>query len=92
MLLKLIKNSTNGFDMALFKIFSINQNVIQIYNNKYIKLFGQDLIDVAMEAGQRIKEIKKHYLVLEMTVLGLENRFLFVIFLNPHLVIGVCQV
>lgn len=32
--------STNGFYMSLVKIFGVDQDVVQIYNKKYIKLFG----------------------------------------------------
>lgn len=35
--------------MGLVKVFSIDQNIFQIYNNKDIKLFGKNLIDVALE-------------------------------------------
>lgn len=39
-LLELIEDPPNDFDMALAWIFGINQNGIQIYNDKYIKLLN----------------------------------------------------
>lgn len=78
--------------MALFGIFGINQNVVQVYNDKYVELFGQDLIDVALKAGWIIKKSKKHHFILEVTVASLKNCCLFVTFLNLYLVIQVCQV
>ena len=35
-------------------MFSIKQDIAQIYNNKDIKLFGKDFIDIALKNGQNI--------------------------------------
>ena len=40
--------------MALTQIFNIDKNVILINNDKDVKLFGQDLIDITLEARQSI--------------------------------------
>ncbi len=37
--------------MAFFLIFDIDENVIQIYNNEDIKLFYQNLVDIALESN-----------------------------------------
>ena len=44
-----------GFHMTPSLIFSVDENIIQTYNNKDIKLFYQDLIDISLEAGQSIQ-------------------------------------
>ena len=44
----------HGFHVTLVFIFGINEDVIQINNNKNIELFSQKLIDVALEASQSV--------------------------------------
>ena len=41
--------------MTLAQIFDINKDIIQINNNKNIKLLGQDFIDITLEACRYIK-------------------------------------
>lgn len=41
--------------MILTLIFSINKDIIQIYDNKNIQFFGQDLIDITLEASRSIR-------------------------------------
>ena len=40
--------------MTLTLILSVDKNVIKIYDDKDIKLFCRDLIDIALEADQSI--------------------------------------
>ena len=40
--------------MTVTLILSIDEDVIQIHNDKDIKLFSQDLVDIALEAGWSI--------------------------------------
>ena len=54
MLPKLVQNPAYGLNMRLPKVFDINQNIIQIYNNKDIELFSQYLINVSLEGGRGI--------------------------------------
>lgn len=42
MLIKLIKELYNCFDMAQIEVFNINQNVIQIYYNINIEFFDKN--------------------------------------------------
>ena len=39
-----------GWDVSISIIISVDQNVIQIYNDKDVKLLGKDLVDVSLEA------------------------------------------
>ena len=47
--MKLILDPRNNLVMELAKIFSINQKIIQIYNNKDIKLFDKDFINIILK-------------------------------------------
>ena len=78
--------------MALAFIFGVNKDVIQINNDEDIEFLGQDLIDVALEAGRSIRQSKRHHLVLKVAVLSLESCFLFIAFSYLHSVVGVGQV
>ena len=40
--------------MALAFILSVNQDVIQVDNDQNIEFFGQNLVDVALEAGRSV--------------------------------------
>ena len=42
---------SNKIDVSLARIFGIDQDVIQVNNYKNVEFFGQDLIDVILEAG-----------------------------------------
>ena len=61
--------------MSLPWVFCVDENVIEINNDKDIKFFGQDLVNIALEAGQCIGQLKKHYLVLEVAVSSPESVF-----------------
>ena len=37
---QIFENLSNSFNVALVEIFGINQNIIQIYDNKKFELFG----------------------------------------------------
>ena len=41
--------------MILALIFSVEEDVIQVYNNKDIKFFWQDLIDITLEASLSVR-------------------------------------
>ena len=36
---KVLKDSSNGFDVALAWVFGIDQDVVQVHNDNYIELF-----------------------------------------------------
>lgn len=45
----------NGFDIALVLVFSINKNIIELYNNINITLLSLDLIDITLKTSQSIR-------------------------------------
>ena len=48
MLSKLAKDLAYSLYMWLTYFFSIDQNIVQIHNNKDVKLFSKNLIDVVL--------------------------------------------
>ena len=76
-----------------FFIFAINKNVVQVYNNKNVKLFYQNLVDIALKSGWCISQTKKHYyLILKIAIISLESCFLFVSFSNLHSIINIGEI
>ena len=72
--------------------FGVDEDVIKIHYYKNVKLFCQDLVDIALEHGQCVSQSKRYYLVFEMAIAGPESRFLFITFPNPHLIVGIKQI
>ena len=73
------------FDFA----FGVDKDVIDVYYHKNVKVFCQDLVNIALEYGRYISQSKRHYLVLEIAIAGHEGCLLFIAFLNPHLIVGI---
>ena len=63
-------------------IFSLDKNVFQVYNNKDVKLFGQYLINEALEYGWYISQFKRYDLIFKTAIAGLKSCLLFVAFLD----------
>ena len=73
--------------MTLAGICCLNQDVIEVHNDKKIKFFHQDFVDIFLKAGGGVGKTESHDLILEIAVLRLESCFPLVIFLNSHLMI-----
>ena len=78
--------------MALSFIFSIDKNFIQIYNNKNIKLFCQNFIDITLKTCQSVSQPEKYYLILEIIISSQESYFSFIFFINAYLIISIHKV
>ena len=76
------------FGRNLFFVFDIDNNIIQIHNNKNIKFFYEDFINIALKCCWNISQSKRYYLILKMTVSGPKNSFLLIFCTNSHPVIG----
>ena len=50
-----IQHLVYGLHKTLTLIFGIYKDVIQIYNDKNIELFGQNLVNIGTEAGRSIR-------------------------------------
>ena len=70
--------------MSRVYVLYIDKDIIQVDNDKDIQLFGQDFIDITLEASWCIGKTKKYDLVLEMTVLDSKVRLLFLTFLDSY--------
>ena len=73
-------------------VFGVDEDVIKVYYHKNIKLFYQDLIDITLKHGRYIGQSEKHDLIVKVTIVSLEGRFLFVAFSDPHSMLGIGQV
>lgn len=69
-------------------MFCKNQNIFQIYDDKNIKFFNKNLIDIIMKTSWSIRKSKEYDLVLEMAISSLKSSFLFIVFSNFHLIIS----
>ena len=49
-----LQDPPHCFYVTLILILSVDEDVIQIHNDKDIKLFYQNLVDIALEAGRSI--------------------------------------
>ena len=87
-----LENPSNGINVRLAWVLGIEEDVIKVNNNKYIKFLGQDLVNIALEAGQCVRQPKRYYLILEVAVSSLESRFLFIALFYPYLMVSTYEV
>lgn len=92
MFLKLSKNLVYCFYLRSAIIFDIDQNIVQMYNGKNVKLFYMNLIDIILEIGWYVGKSKKYDLILELVIPDLKNGFLFITFSNSHQMVGNNQI
>ena len=90
--LQSVENPTHFLDVAFSFVFGVDKVIIQIHNDKDIKFFCKDLIDIALKCCRNIGKSKKYYLIFKITVSSLESSFLLISFVNSHLVIGTSKV
>ena len=81
-----------GLDMAFSIVFDLDEDIIQIYNDKDIKLFCRNFFDIVLEDCRSISQPKRHYLILKMIVFGPKSCFPFIFFANFHPVIVIYEV
>ena len=89
---KSVQNLLYNFNIRFVPVFDIDQNIIQIYNNKNIKFFYKNLVNISLKRSQHIRLTKKYDLILLMSILCLENYFVFITFPSFYLIIDICQV
>ena len=77
--------------MTLLRIFGIDENVILINDDKDVKLFNQDLIDITLETRRSIR-LERHHLILKMAIASLESRLLYVVFFDSYSMIGISEI
>ncbi len=84
MLLQLLQHLLNGLYMLFSFVFGVDEDVIKVYYHKNVKLLCQDPIDVTLESSWYGGQSKRHYLVLEMSITGLESYLPFIVFSDPY--------
>lgn len=80
----------NGYHVSLIRVLDINENVILIDNDKNIKLFYQDLIDLIPKICWSIRLSKWYYWIFEMIIPISEILFLFFAIFYFYFVIFIC--
>ncbi len=90
--LSLVQNWLKSFYIVFFFIFGIDKDIIQVYNNKNIKLLYQDLIDISLKYSWYIDQLKSHYLIFKIALVGSESCLLFIVFLNLHSMINISEI
>ena len=70
----------------------MDEDIIWINDDKNMEFLSQDLIDVILEVGLCIKEPKKHYVRLRVTISSSESYFLFLAFFDPYSMISAYRI
>ena len=47
---ELFQNLPYDYDVSIFVIINVDEKVIQIHNDKNVKLLSKDLVDISLEA------------------------------------------
>ena len=92
MLPQLVQHLPNGLDMLFALTLNVDENVIEIHYHNNVKLFDQDLVNIALKHGRYVGQSKKHNLVLEIIIAGPKGRLPFIAFLDFHLIVGIGQI
>ena len=50
-----LENPSNGVDVSLASVLSVDEDVIKVNNDKDIEFLGQDLVYIALESGRCIE-------------------------------------
>ena len=90
--LQFLENPLNSINMSLAWVLGVDEDVIEVNNDENIKFLGQDLVNIALEAGRCVEQPKKHYLVLEIAVSSLESRLPFIALFYPYPLVSIFEV
>ena len=87
-----LENLSDGIDVSLAWVLGVDEDVIEVNNDKDIKFLGQDLVNVALEAGRGIGQPKRYYLVLKVALASPESRLPFIALLYPYPMVSTREV
>ena len=73
--------------MVLF-ILAVDEDVINVDNDKLVKVGSEDILHKSLEGSWGIGETKRHDSELIMTIVGPEGSFLHIIWMNADLIIS----
>lgn len=71
-LFPLFWNPPYGCNVNIFVIINEDEYIVQIYNNKDIKLFGKNFVNIFLKACWYICQSKRYYLVLKVSYIEFE--------------------
>ncbi len=92
MLPQLVQHPLNGLYVLFAFVLGVDEDIIEVYFDKNVELFCQDLVDITLKRGRRVGQSKRHDLIFEITIAGLEGRLPFVAFPDPYSMIGISQI
>ncbi len=69
--------------------FSVDEDVIKVHYHENIELLCQNLVDVTIKSAWYVGQSKRHHLILEMTIAGPEDCFLFIVFSDLYSMVGI---
>ncbi len=92
MLPQLVQQSLNGLDVLFAFVLGVDEDVIKVHYDENVELLYQDLVNITLECGRCVSQSKGHYLVLKMAIAGLESRFPFIAFPDPHSMVDIGQI
>ncbi len=72
--------------------FGIDKDFIKIHCHENVNLFHLDLIYIVLEHSQCVNQSNRHYLVLEMAIVGLKGCLRYIAFSDPHLIVDISQI
>ena len=78
--------------MRLAGVPGIDQNFVQINNDKNVELLRKDLVDVSLKASWSIRQTKGHDLIFEVIIPGAEYCLPLVTLSNSHPMIGTNEI
>ena len=66
----------------------MDEDAIKVYYYENVKLFCQNLVDIALKRGRYVGLSKKQHLILKIVIAVYESCFSFIFFSDLHLIIG----
>lgn len=60
---------------------------MKVDNYESILVISQDLVNIVLEVSWYIEKVKRHYLILKMTISNMKCCLLLVFFVNSYLII-----
>lgn len=85
MLFQLFNNLPGRININCF--ICIDQNSIQVNNNKIVWFFSQSFVVISLKVDQKVVQAENNNLVFKIVVSGPQPRLLFIFFLDRYLVI-----
>ena len=89
---KLLQDPAHCIYLWLARVLDIDQNVIQVDNDKDVQFYSKDFVDVTLEASWSVGEAKEQDLILKVAKPSAERCFLLVTLSNSHLMVGTSEI